>query len=116
MSEFVPETAIDYDEIFRRGGQNGGDEDFALFKCPACAQVYLLEYEIDTVYLDGRDLSVRVSVVDDPFNCTRCGSDVSNVELWAGLKAPSRFLVTWDELRRSDWAWAVRTSMEAGAP
>jgi hypothetical protein len=52
MSDFVPEGAIDYGEVFRRGGHNFGDEDFALFKCPSCGRIYLLEYEVDTVYLD----------------------------------------------------------------
>ena len=31
-NELVPETAIDYEEVFRRGGRNHEDEDFALFK------------------------------------------------------------------------------------
>jgi hypothetical protein len=52
MSDLVPEDAINYDEVFRRGGHNVGDEDFALFKCPNCGRIYLLEYEVDTVYLD----------------------------------------------------------------
>ena len=30
MTDLVPENAIDYDEVFRRGGQNLGDEDFAV--------------------------------------------------------------------------------------
>jgi hypothetical protein len=36
MSDFVPESEIDYDEVYRRGGYNCGDEDFALFRCPFC--------------------------------------------------------------------------------
>jgi hypothetical protein len=46
MTNPVPETALDYEEIFARGGRNPGDEDFALFKCPSCGQVYLLDYEV----------------------------------------------------------------------
>jgi hypothetical protein len=66
MQDLVPENAIDYDEVFRRGGRNLGDEDFALFKCPACGRIYLLEYEVDTAYLDPDDLSVRASVFTTP--------------------------------------------------
>jgi hypothetical protein len=53
VAEFVSEAVIDYAEVFRRGGRNLGDEDFALFKCPKCGRVYLLEYEVDTVYSRG---------------------------------------------------------------
>jgi hypothetical protein len=49
MSHFVPESAIDYEAVLRRGGRNLGDEDFALFKCPSCNRLYLMDYEVDTV-------------------------------------------------------------------
>ena len=58
MSDFVPEEELDYDEIYRRGGHNCGDENFALFRCPSCDRVYMMEYEVDTVYVDGRDLTI----------------------------------------------------------
>jgi hypothetical protein len=32
VDEAVPEEAMDYEEIFRRGGRNVGDEDFAVFR------------------------------------------------------------------------------------
>ena len=35
---------------------NCGDEDFALCKCPHCGRIYLIEYEVDTIYLDPIDL------------------------------------------------------------
>ena len=38
-SPVVPEEALDYAEILRRGGANCGDEDFALCKCPSCGRV-----------------------------------------------------------------------------
>lgn len=108
MSRYVPETAIDYEAVLRRGGRNFGDEDFALFKCPSCGQVYLLEYEVDTVYLDGNDLSKRVNVTDpkQPFQCAGCGQDLSEGP-WAGPRAKEQFLVTWEELRSSSWSWAA---------
>lgn len=107
MDEFVPESAIDYDEVFRRGGRNCGDEDFALFKCPRCDQVYLMEYEVDTVYLNGKDLSLRANVVSESFDCTNCHQTVPDDVPWVGPKASTRFQVTWEELATSDWAWAV---------
>lgn len=107
MFDSVPETAINYDEVFRRGGRNVGDEDFALFKCPRCGQIYLMEYEVDTVYLDPHDLSRRAPVFNTSFNCVACGQEVPSDEPWIGPKAAPRFQVTWAELEASDWHWAV---------
>ena len=75
IPDAVPEQALDYDEIYRRGGENCGDEDFALCKCPHCGCVYLIEYEVDTIYLDATDLSKRLSLFDYPqnLNCVCCG-------------------------------------------
>ncbi|MFO0952958.1 MAG: hypothetical protein U0835_17760 [Isosphaeraceae bacterium] len=108
MSELVPEAAVDYDEVFRRGGRNLGDEDFALFKCPSCGRIYLLEYEVDTVYLDPNDLSRRVPVYNASFACVACGREVPDDAPWAGPKASPRFGVTWAEFEASEWAWAAR--------
>jgi predicted RNA-binding Zn-ribbon protein involved in translation (DUF1610 family) len=108
--DLVPENAIDYAEVFRRGGRNLGDEDFAVFKCPTCGQVYLLEYEVDTVYLDPNDLSRRLPVHSDTFDCVTCGQRVPDDEPWVGPKASPRFGVTWGELRRSDWRWVARSA------
>jgi hypothetical protein len=109
VSHHVPETAIDYDAVYRRGGHNCGDEDFALFKCPACKRVYLLEYEVDTVYLDGKDLSKRQNIIStsEPFVCVGCKEAVPN-GCWIGRNAEDRFLVTWEELKRSDWHWIAK--------
>jgi predicted RNA-binding Zn-ribbon protein involved in translation (DUF1610 family) len=105
--EFVPEEAIDYDEVFRRGGRNCGDEDFALFKCPLCGRIYLLEYEVDTVYLDARDLAKRAAVSSQSFACMGCGELVPR-GAWAGPRVNDQFRVTWRELAASDWTWAAR--------
>jgi len=103
---FVPEDAIDYAAIFERGGQNCGDEDFALFKCPGCRQVYLLEYEVDTVYLDPADLSKRAPVSSSTFPCVGCGEDMVR-GAWAGPRVEPRFQVTWEELNASGWSWVA---------
>jgi hypothetical protein len=75
VPDAVPEEALDYAEILRRGGANCGDEDFALCKCPRCARVYLLECEVDTLFPDPGDLTQRVplSSVEAPFRCEGCG-------------------------------------------
>jgi hypothetical protein len=52
LSPRRPSTTLKY-----TGGANHGDEDFAFFRCPHCRRVYLLEYEVDTVYLDPADLA-----------------------------------------------------------
>ena len=109
-SDFVPEEAIDYDEVFRRGGRNRGYEDFALFKCPFCQTVYLLEYEVDTVYLDATDLARRADVFNTSFDCVSCGRTMPNDRPWAGPKMPPEFAVSWRELRHSPWAWCVKNA------
>jgi hypothetical protein len=111
VTHFVPESAIDYVAIIERGGANLGDEDFALFKCPTCGFVYLLEYEVDTVYLDGNDLAQRQDVTDPArgFVCISCQKQFPS-GVWAGPRAEEKFLVTWGELQRSPWFWAARPS------
>ena len=117
MSHFVSEEDIDYDEILRRGGANYGDEDFALFKCPYCQRIYLLEYEVDTVYLDPHDLSRRV-VVNlgvSLFDCSTCSRRLPNETQLAGDYAPPEVRVTWEELDGSDWAWVVQRKPPEGS-
>ena len=111
----VPEEAIDYDEVFRRGGRNLGDEDFALFKCPNCGRIYLLEYEVDTVYLDPTDLSRRLPVDPESFDCVSCGLRVPDDEPWTGPGASPRFGVTWGELIQSDWRWVAHFAESPGS-
>ena len=106
-TDLVPEEELDCDIIYRRGGANFGDEDFAVFKCPHCGHVYLIEYEVDTVYLDGNDLSRRIGVWDSSFDCTHCNTTVPDDNPWIGPKQHPRFAVTWSELQNSDWHWAV---------
>jgi hypothetical protein len=107
MGDFVPEGEIDYDAVYRRGGHNCGDEDFALFQCPYCNRVYMLEYEVDTVYLDERDLTKRCQVFDSSFDCVGCGQHIPDDRPWIGPRAGAEFQVTWEQLARSDWAWCV---------
>lgn len=107
----VPEEALDYDEIFRRGGANKGDEDFALCQCPHCGCIYLVEYEVDTLYIDARDLRRRIAVNlgVDTIACDACGNQLPSVP-WVGPDAPPSMQVSWSHLARSPWCWiTVRT-------
>jgi predicted nucleic-acid-binding Zn-ribbon protein len=91
MDELVPESCIDYDEVFRRGGRNLGDEDFALFKCPSCRRVYLIDYEVDTIYLDGHDLTRRIGAASESFDCITCGYTFLYNEPIIGPKAHAKY-------------------------
>jgi hypothetical protein len=71
--ELVPESAYDYAEIIRRGGENGFDEDFMLVKCLHCGELYLYDAEIDTVFTDPADLSRR-EVTGGSADLIQCGS------------------------------------------
>ncbi len=102
--QFVPESAINYDEIFRRGGRNLGDEDFTFQKCPRCGQVFLLEYEVGTFYLDHADLTRRA---EDSDTCPACQRPWPEYPGNRPLFRNPEYFVTWDELDQSGWAWAV---------
>ena len=104
---FVPDEALDEEEIFRRGGANLGDEDFALFKCPNCDRIYLMDWEVDTIYLDPHDLSRRIDLFNKGFVCERCGVEVPSGP-WTGPGASDRFRVTWGLLADSEWNWIVQ--------
>ncbi len=112
--EEVPEEALDYDEIFRRGSANCGDEDFALCKCPHCGRVYLIEYEVDTLYLDADDLTRRVSILNSDladFRCVGCGQPFPASD-WIGPKAPTAMRVGWEDLAASPWRWVAAQTRE----
>jgi hypothetical protein len=114
MSHYVPEEALDQKEIERRGGSNLGDEDFALFKCPHCHSIYLMDYEVDTVYLDPHDLNQRVSAFDG-FTCAACNEPVPEGR-WVGPHVEDRFRVTWGELLSSHWSWVVADVSDSTRP
>src|SRR5678815_2331914 len=108
MDLFVPEYAIDVDEVFRRGGKNFGDEDFALFKCPNCWQVYLIDRSADVVYVNPRDATARVPAERVKSACVGCGQPIPDEPL-TGDAAPEAVRVTWDQLRATKWAWVATT-------
>ena len=72
-----------------------------------CDRVYMIEYEVDTAYLDGRDLTKRCSVFNCSFDCLGCGRPIPNDRPWIGKNATADFQVTREQLANSDWAWCV---------
>lgn len=115
MCDFVEETDVDYHKILSRGGANGGNEDYALFRCPACGRIYLIDYEVDTVFLDADDLARRVSIPgeDDSFPCANCGRRLDSQSIWEALRIEEDtedWRVTWGSIQSSPWAWAVKPS------
>jgi hypothetical protein len=100
--EFVPDYAIDVEEVYRRGGRNFGDEDFTLFKCPNCRQVYLLDRAADVAYVNPKDVGARVPAARVRQKCLGCGSPRTE-----GPAAAEAERVTWDQLRATRWAWVA---------
>ena len=92
----------------RRGGRNFGDEDFALFKCPACWQVYLIDQSADVVYVNPKDVADRVPAERVKEKCVGCGAPLPEGPL-AGPAAPDEVRVTWDQLRATRWGWVATT-------
>ena len=105
LPDAVPEDALNYGEIIGRGGRNCGDEDFALCKCPHCGRIYLIDYEVDTIYLDANDLRRRESLFSiTSFQCETCINPFPDGS-WIGPEAPIEMQVTWKELASSPWNW-----------
>jgi len=113
MSEFVPEEALDYEEIYKRGGDNYGDEDFALIKCPSCDRIYLMDYEVDTVYLDPDNLASRLWPTSSVMICVECSERFPDYP-WLGPKAPVELKVAWELLESSPWSWIASRSHSQG--
>ena len=106
-SKFVEEHDIDQEKVLRGGSQNHGDEDFAVFGCPFCHHIYLLEDEVDTVFTDAHDLSKRIPVFNTGFACVACGKEIPCGVAWIGPKAKHEFRVRYEDMQKSDWAWVL---------
>ena len=103
------EKNLDYDAIFQAGGRNLGNEDFYLFCCPNCAHLYLLEYEADTIYIDGNDLTKRFHPTQkERFKYISCGFKFARNMILIGKQAPEKMKVNLEQLNKSDWLWALR--------
>jgi hypothetical protein len=109
----VPGGALDHHEIFRRGGQNCGNEDYYLCKCPHCGRIYLIEYEAETLFPDPDDLSRRADILSGPkFICEGCGEQFPQ-GAWIGPKAPASMRVCWEDLAASPWRWITARTRES---
>ncbi len=113
MSRFVTEAEINYRQVIRRGGTSGGDENFAFVRCPSCGQIYLIDHEVDTAYLDANDLSRRVPFHSpgDAIACAQCGEPLLAEQIWAAIRGDTGTLdwqVPWEQFQGSGWAWAAR--------
>lgn len=106
-NDSVDDADLDYDAILQRGGSNGGDEDFTLFKCSSCGHVYLVDSEIDTVFVDPADLSKRADAGPD-FRCVACSRPMRVGAIWWGPQADADMRVTHQWLAKSAWNWVVR--------
>ena len=107
MTQFVNESDLNYDLILKRvGAYTQGDEDFDVFKCPACKRIYLIEYESGTIFVEPDDSSLVQS--SDSFSCPSCGYSFPKGEPIIGPKASERYKVTTSELLASKWNWLLR--------
>lgn len=93
--------------MLQAGGRNCGDEDFAVFGFPFCHRVYLMEYEVDTVFTDAHDLTKRIPVFNIGFSCVACGKQVPGGVAWVGPRAEREFRVRYEDMLNSDWAWIL---------
>jgi len=107
MAEFVEEDELNFALIMEKGFHNLGDEDFAVFKCPVCKRIYLIEYECDTIFSDPNDPSVCLAILSTCpfFSCLSC--EYPFREGIIGPKADNRYRVTKDELLASNWSWLL---------
>jgi len=101
MSNYVTEDDINEAKIISELGDNSyKDEDFAFFKCPNCKKIYLMDYEIETLYYDPSDLE---EITDcNGLVCLDCGYDFEG-KVIIGEKAERIFKVTKDEISDSGW-------------
>jgi hypothetical protein len=113
LPDIVQRVDLDHVEILRRGGANLGNEYFALCKCPVCGHIYLIELEVDTLYISAEDLKQRVLIFGVDFSCVACGSAFP-AGPWIGIKAPESMQVTWQDLSESPWRWVTERTRGSG--
>jgi ribosomal protein S27E len=109
----ITEKDIDYKSIMLHGGANEGNEDFAFIQCPSCGHIYLIESEVDTIYLDSNNLSVRKGFYSggDVVHCVNCGNKLTAVEIWAAIRkdiGTELWQVSWKKFMLSPWNWAAK--------
>jgi hypothetical protein len=108
--EYVTRRQVNYHAIVAKGGEQCRYGNFAFIRCPSCGTVYLVDYEVDDLYIDPTNLAHRISFVSvgDLVPCQRCPYQLLADDLWSVQKPGyEAWLVPWDVMRASPWAWAV---------
>lgn len=96
---------FNYDELRKKIGKKyTGYEDFDFFKCPNCGTIYLIDTEIDAIYVNPENLNL-ISY-DSKFTCIKCGYDFAE-QIIVGPKSSSKFKVDEAEIEVSKWNWAI---------
>lgn len=106
MNRYIDEKDINEVKIKHAiGNASYGDEDFAIFKCPQCNKIYLIDYEVDTIYLSAKNIQLMTSASN--FSCIKCGYSFAG-KIIIGNKADDIFKVTNTEIIKDDWAWIIK--------
>ncbi|AOR61159.1 hypothetical protein [Pectobacterium parmentieri] len=106
MIEYFNDSCIDEDKIICALGRHSyGDEDFSIFKCPSCNKIYLIDYEVDTIFPDSSNLLIMSNGTN--FRCVCCNYDFQG-KIIIGDKADKCFKASIDEVKESGWKWIFR--------
>lgn len=104
VTHYVSEQDLDYDAILAAIGADSiyGDEDFDVFQCPFCSEIYLIDYEIDVIFYDPVNFHALSEHASAPCLCISCGYDFSGQTL-IGEKASEEFKVPLARFKASAW-------------
>lgn len=106
MAQYITTFEIDHFKIFESADyESYGDEDFDVFNCPACKKIYLIDCEVDAIFLNPKNLSEIFN--GDVFLCSCCGFDFTG-EVIVGGAAKEKYKVTLECLMQSDWKWILK--------
>lgn len=106
MKEYINEDHIDYEKIISHLNEcSYGDEDFALFKCPQCNKIYLMDYEMDTIFISAKNLHLMAN--GSNFSCVVCGYSFVR-KILTGDKSNDIFKVTHNEINSDEWIWILK--------
>jgi hypothetical protein len=111
----VEGSDLDDNEIVRRGGARSGAGSLTVLACPVCSDIYVVDADLKSMYVDGADLSRRVDLSGDTIECLECGGRMPVVDIRqavAGDPTHASWRADWKAFRASPWAWAELTPSE----
>jgi hypothetical protein len=75
----------------------------------------LIEYEVDTLYVDAEDLTRRVpiDIGSSGYDCEKCGGEFPRGVAWIGKKSPEAMQVTCKDLEESPWRWVTHRTQSS---